>query len=260
MTKYSDWIVYFRNNTWLDEALPWASSSPLSAGERSRVMRSMQQFQLGEWSEGRTLLDLARRHAAGGKFPDLVDSMRLFIAEEQRHSAMLGKFLDRENISRIERDVIDRIFRRLRRLAGFETMITVLVSAECIALPYYAALHDATKCPLLRALCRRIQRDEDMHYCYQGYTLGFFSRTRGFWSESLVRSLHRLLVLGLGTVVFTHHRALFRAAGFSLARFLGMAFQALAQVEQRLGSNVIVGIGWSNPPRWGRHAPGPAGG
>jgi len=34
MTKYSDWITYFRNNTWPDEALPWASS-PLSAGERA---------------------------------------------------------------------------------------------------------------------------------------------------------------------------------------------------------------------------------
>jgi len=154
---------------------------------------------------------------------------------------MLGKFLDRENIPRIERDVIDKIFRRLRRLAGFETMITVLVSrVHCAALLRGSPRTQRNvRCS---ARCgRRIQRDEDMHYCYQGYTLGFFSRARGFWSESLVRSLHRLLVLAPDGRLH-HHRALFRAAGFSLARFLGMAFQALAQVEQRLGTNVIVGI------------------
>jgi len=74
--------------------------------------------------------------------------------------------------------------------------------------------------------------------------LSFASRGRGFWSESLVRTAHRLFVLGTGLVVYFEHRKFFRAAKMPLEKFLGSAFQSLAQIENRTGAGALVGLGW----------------
>jgi len=62
--------------------------------------------------------------------------MEFFIREEQRHSALLNSFLDRENIPKLNHHWVDLIFRKMRHLAGFELMLTVLLTAELIAIPF----------------------------------------------------------------------------------------------------------------------------
>jgi ferritin-like protein len=243
MTKYSDWVRYFAQNHWPE--LP--SASPLSDAERELIAKSVRQFQLGEGSDGRTLLRLG----GGLNDPDYTQSLERFIREEQRHSEMLGRFLDAQGIPRLERDAVDTVFRLVRRLWGHELMITVLVSAECVAVPYYSALHDATTSPQLKALCRQILRDEAMHLKYQGQTLATLAKDRGFWASSCTRTLHRLMVLTATLVVYAQHRGFCRAAGWSLQSFVGAAFQALSQVERRLPGAAMVGFGWSSPPSRG---------
>jgi hypothetical protein len=59
-----------------------------------------------------------------------------------------------------------------------------------------------------------------------------------------VRTAHRLFVLGTGLVVYFEHREFFRAAKMPLEKFLGSAFQSLAQIENRTGAGALVGLGW----------------
>src|SRR5216684_6603784 len=106
-------------------------------------------------------------------------ALELFIAEEQSHSGMLGRFQDREGIPRLPSHWLDRIFRRLRKLAGLEVCAMVLVTAEVLAIPFYQALRDATRSRLLRSICARILCDEAAHLDYQALTIGLIRRPLG---------------------------------------------------------------------------------
>ncbi len=141
-------------------AHPWHESYVLTAQERSNVGRSIQQFQLGEWARGRGLKRRARRQPSLAADSWFIPALELFIEEEQRHSLMLGRFLDRQGIPRLSAHWLDGIFRRLRKLAGLEACAAVLVTAEVLAMAYYQALRDATRSQLLRSLCARILVEE----------------------------------------------------------------------------------------------------
>ncbi len=167
-----------------------------------------------------------------------------FIQEEQRHSAVLARFLLREGFPPLQHSYVDAIFRRLRKLAGLELMVTVLSTAECIAVPYYSALRDFS--PRLSCCEKSAKTFCATKHCTcvtRGHVLSLFSR-RGFWRESAVRTLHRWLVFGTGSVVYLQHRRFFRAAQMSWQQFIGAAFQALTQIEQRTGAGAFVGFGW----------------
>ena len=89
--------------------------------------------------------------------------MTLLIQKEHRNSAVLGLFLDQEMISRLPSNRVESIFRKIRNLMGFESMLTVLVSAEFVAVPYYTAIHDATSSALLKRIAKRILLDDAQH-------------------------------------------------------------------------------------------------
>src|SRR6266581_2244461 len=92
--------------------------------------------------------------------------------DSYRLTASELRLLGRERIPRLTNHWLDRIFRRLRKLAGLEACAAVLVTAEVLAIPFYQALRDATGSPLLRAICVRILCDEAAHLNYQALTIG----------------------------------------------------------------------------------------
>src|SRR5262249_38189842 len=154
--QYERWHRRFLDQCDRPMDLPWNDPYRLNAAERHIVGPSIQQFQLGEWARGRGFVRRASAHKGLGADPWFLPALELFIAEEQGHSRILGLFLDRERIPRLSSHWLDRVFRRLRKLAGLEACAMVLVTAEVLAVPFYSALRDATRSPLLRALCLRI--------------------------------------------------------------------------------------------------------
>ena len=200
-------------------SFPWDDEYFLTPAERELVTPSLQQFQLGEGSEGKALKRKARASAISGNDPHFLATLDLFIREEQRHSSDLGRFLDRERIPRLRRHWIDGVFRYLRKAAGLELSLSVLVTAEIIAVPYYAALAEATASPLLRALCARILDDEMGHLRYQSHNLGKLRSLRRWHSDFGEWVARSLLMFGTVIVVWKQHRRLFEAGGYSWTRF-----------------------------------------
>ncbi len=234
LSPFEHWHEHFLGNRGRSGALPWHDSYQLTAAERRVVARSIQQFQLGEFARGRGFVRRAASHPVLGVDPCFVPALRLFIEEEQEHSAILGRFLDREGIPRLRNHWLDETFRRLRKLAGLEACATVLVTAEVLAIPYYQALRDATGSPLLRAICVRILCDEAKHLNYQALTLGLI---RGRLSENAraSRSLsHRTLFHATALLLWQQHRAVFRAAGWDFHRFWTDARRTFAYLESRI--------------------------
>ena len=104
--------------------------------------------------------------------------------EEQRHSAYLLRFMQREGIPVSSKHWVDTVFRRLRVLGGLELALRVLVSAEIIAIPYYRALGAATQSPLLQAICATILQDEAAHLRFQASMLWRLSASQASYRRS----------------------------------------------------------------------------
>src|SRR5262245_37776135 len=157
------WCAYYRANANALFELPWRRGAEWSEEEKAALAASLQDFQLGESSEGRHLLDRARLYADDTGDPEYAEAMQLFIREEQRHARDLGEFLLLAGVPLWQRARLDSIFRWLRRRAGLPLMITVLLTAETIGKVYYQGIRRATGSRLLRRLCDQLLCDEVQH-------------------------------------------------------------------------------------------------
>jgi hypothetical protein len=156
----------------------------------------------------------ARRKGDRGYVP----ALRLFVREEQRHSRMLGRFLDRQGVPLLQHHWTQSAFRRIRNLAGFELCMRVLASAEILALPYYTALRQATGSTLLEAICARILKEEAAHLQFQAFTFKLLEKNRMPTLRWLTHILHCGFLLATAIVVWIEHRPVFRKAGCSFGK------------------------------------------
>ncbi len=230
-SSYDPWQQHFLLNRGAAHAFPWSESPRLTALERRLVARSIQQFQLGEWARGRGLMRRAAAHPAFAADLAFLPALQLFITEEQEHSRILGRFLDREQIPRLKANWIDGVFRRLRKLAGLEVCTMVLVTAETLAIPFYQALRDATRSPLLRVICVRILCDEAAHLRFQAQTLGLIRRSLSRHALALRAFAHSALFHGTALLLWQQHQRVFRAAAWTFHRFWNEARREFAQLE-----------------------------
>lgn len=127
--------------------------------------------------------------------------------------------------------LLDSIFTAVRRVKGIESEVTVLVTAEIIAIPYYAALRDATSSPQLKRVCERILEDEVPHIAFQSFTLGLLPQS------GVRRLIRRVLMLGTCTLIWLSYRPLFKAGGYS---FTGLVREAMGILRNSINfaSNV----------------------
>ena len=229
------WVHYFRFNARSLSSIPWARGVFLTDQTREAIASSVQEFQLGESSEGKHLMSCAKRHAARTGDRAYVEALGLFIAEENRHARDLGRVLDLAGIPRVGHSWPDTVFRVLRRLAGLELSIVVLVTAEIIAKVYYAALREASGSPVLRKLCEQILCDEVRHVHFQTERVAILRQGRARWHVALCQGLHRILMAGTCLVVWHKHGRAMRKGGWNFVRFWsdtwGEMDEALARMD-----------------------------
>ena len=216
------WSAYFRRNARSLLRIPWNRGAELAECERRLIAKSVQQFQLGERGQGSHFLKVAERHACCSCESDDVDyiaALKLFIAEEQRHARDLGRFLDLAGIAQIQRQWTNDYFRCFRKLAGLQSIISVLLVAEVIAMVYYAALRKATRSRVLKRLCEQILRDEAMHIRFQSQRLAKLRRDQSRFRFVILAGLQWILFCGTCLVVWLFHSRVFRAGGLTFSRF-----------------------------------------
>jgi len=233
-TCYERWHRHFFENHKDAARLPWGDACFLNADESQLVRSAVQQFQLGEFARGRGLMRRASLCGALAADPWFLPTLALFIEEEQRHSAILGRFLDRENIPRLKSHWIDGVFRRLRKLAGLEICLTTLVTAEVLAIPFYQALRDATRSPLLRSICVAILSDEAAHLNFQALTIGLVRRPLSMKARTIGAFRHAVLFHGTALLLWQQHRGVFRAARWNFGRFWASSRKIFARLEQQV--------------------------
>ncbi len=205
--------------------LPWSDHVRLSGAERRAVISSIQQFQLGEGASGDRMLDHAQRFSRATGDLGLIAALKLFLREEQRHSRILARFLHIESAPCLRKHWIHGVFRWIRGVAGLELCLKVLVTAELLARPYYAALRDATGSTLLRSICQRIFDEEGAHLRFQAFLLTRFQTRHSRLMEALIKSCHIALLTSTAALVWIEHQAVFRSAGRTFRRFWNETWQ-----------------------------------
>jgi len=218
----SVWLNHFEYHAQHPCSVPSTLRDSLTTAERALIARSIAVFQLGECSEGRTLLRAAERFAARHAAQGFTRIVALLIGEEQRHAALLRDFMADHAIAPRHSDWTDGIFRRLRRLAGLELYIHVLISAELVGIVYYRALESVTGCQRLRVLCRMLVADELAHVGFESQLLTALRARRIAPLRIALRGAHRTFVAGAALVVWLTHRQVLRAAGHRARSFMRM--------------------------------------
>ena len=214
------WLNHFEYHAEHPRRVPDGLSAVLKADERRLIADSIATFQLGEQSDGGTLLRAAQRFAQLHAAAALVRIIELFIREEQRHAALLRAFMEEHGIAVKQRDWTDRVFRRVRRLAGFELCVHVLIAAELIGNVYYRALEAATGCQRLKVLCRTLVADELAHVGFESQLLLALRAQQPAAVRAAIRWTHRAFFAGVSCVVWLTHRAVLRRAGYGMASFV----------------------------------------
>ena len=220
-----DWLVYFQANPTPDQVVDWTLPASLTPAEHRALDDSIASFQLGEYSEGRNLLRAASDFADAHDDQRFLEITRLFIREEQHHAGVLARFMREAGIPVIRRHWTDTIFRGLRRHVGYELTVTVLVSAEMIALAYYQALSQASGSLLLQQICAKLLDDEQAHVSWESALLHAIRQRHGPARLLLTRAAHWVLFHGALAIVMILHRRVIRRSELRGTAFLRLARQ-----------------------------------
>jgi hypothetical protein len=213
------WNEYFAANASGGREILCDEQIELTEQEKRRIGKSIAAFQIGEYSEGKGLLKAAEKFAARIDNDELVRITRLFIAEEQAHALLLKKFMTIHNIEPLKGHWTDAVFRGLRKHVGFELSITVLITAEIIALIYYRALRANTNSELLKKICNKILADESSHVSYESELIRHIRDARPRMYGRVMNVLHATLFSGTTIVVYWSHRKVLNHGGYRFHEF-----------------------------------------
>jgi hypothetical protein len=219
-TDLQVWLDHFEYHSTRRCVLPPGKPGDLTAFERRLIGGSIATFQLGEQSHGGSFVRAAQRFEREHDAAPIARIISLLMAEEQHHATLLGSFMDAHGIPRKHRDWTDQVFRRLRRLGGFELYLSVIVTAELIGKVYYRALEAATGSRQLQTLCRMLVADELAHVGLETDLLRGMHETKSPAARWLATTALRTFFTGASLVVWLEHRRVLRSAGYGLGTFL----------------------------------------
>ncbi|MBI3823968.1 MAG: ferritin-like domain-containing protein [Planctomycetes bacterium] len=246
ITSSAQWRDHYRDNADDQRHIPWEQGLGVTPAELAEIAESLRAWQLGETSDGRHLLAAAQRYADRIGDPDFLDAVAGFIKEEQRHGEYQGRFLDMAGVPRKQSDWGDSLFRAARYLLpSMEVWATPVVMVETHALIYYNAIRQATKCPVLRAICAQILADEVKHVRFQCEQLAVLLRDRPRWLRVLTMLLHRVFFTGVTLAIWIGHRRALRAGGYGFGRFWRSAW---ARMRCAWSAMDPTGYAWTEAP------------
>ncbi len=216
----SYWKNHFQTNL-VCNRINWNLTPSISPDEKQKILYSLKAWQLGETSEGTQLLAAAGRYAVRHGDGPYMGAIRLFIKEEQKHGNNLGRYIDAIGEKRLKRDWGDSLFRFIRHLnTSMELWTITVIMVEAAAQIFYQSIHDATKCLLLKSICRDILIDEAHHVKFQDERLYLIFREKSFYAKAFSLLFYSILFFGTIHAIWFGHGKAMRAGGVSRKDFM----------------------------------------
>jgi hypothetical protein len=147
--------------------------------------------------------------------------VRLFIKEEQKHGNNLGRYLDRIEKPRIQKNWGDTLFRKIRYFnTSMEVWTLAVITVESTAQIFYQCLKDATHCTLLKQICADILIDEAYHIEFQTERLGIIFDKKSAVAKAFRKNFYTFFFFMTALVVWMAHKKLFKAGGVHFKKYL----------------------------------------
>ncbi|WP_202183110.1 ferritin-like domain-containing protein [Chitinophaga solisilvae] len=220
MHSSAEWVAHFKENA-TRHRINWQLSPAVTAAAIRELLPSLQAWQLGETSEGSHLLSAAKKYAAKIQDPQYVEAVSLFIKEEQKHGASLGRYLDAIGAERIQQNWGDTLFRKIRYFnTSMEIWTVAVIVVESTAQLFYQSLKDATPCKLLQQICTDILIDEASHITFQQERLAIIFQDRRSWLKRARIPAYGIFFYATSCLVWMAHRPVFKAGGHTFSGFL----------------------------------------
>lgn len=212
-SPFDPWEEYFERNPQrqrrIESDVDWDAPCVLPAAARGAIAHSFQRFELGESGDGAHLLALAEERGD----PAYTRSVRLLVAEEQRHSALFGRGLRHLGADPLPRHWSDAAFTALRRSLGLDTEIALFLVAETVALPWFEGLAGYAADPVVAGIGRRIVTDEREHVRFQIDRLHLDLRRRPVLVRAAVVVPWAAVAVAAAVVLTVGHAAALRECG-----------------------------------------------
>ena len=119
----------------------------------------------------------------------------------------------------LDKDWTDTLFRLIRNLSSYELSITVLITAEIIALTYYESLRRSTECDVLNHICKKIIEEERNHVLYESMLLKCFHGDKPRIIQSFVYFVHKCLFMCTVILVALDHKSVISRGGYTFQEF-----------------------------------------
>jgi hypothetical protein len=247
--KTKTWITHFHQNKDAWTAPDWQEPCSWPTQESQRLIgASLATFQQGETGDGSTVKRLAwQAETADPALRGYAEAVRLFIAEENAHAALLAQMVERLGTRVKTRDASASAFRWVRKmipLVDFE--LQILLIAEIIALAYYGLLSRALPDSVLQTCCAKLVRDEVAHISFH---VDFFRYRHSHWlpgAVALWQAQFQALYLGAETFVWLTHGKALSSVGVRRTDFTQRGRRACADFLRRM-SQGSLGASVSRP-------------
>ncbi len=230
------WTGYFRGNKDNRREPEWGSDVALPKKAYGKVLRSLEQFHLGDGGGPASLIAWDRKGFDGqsAQVKELVD---LWFAEEKEHSRLLGNLVKRMGGTPITGHWSFTCFCLVRKLAGVRAELYILLLTEIVSTAYYRLLkrHCPDKC--IQDVCRLILRDEAGHVNFHRDRLAEAGGMYGVVWETLFR----FFGLAAGTMLWVNHRPALKALGAGDVEFYVEVWLEMGRFVRRLRRDVRSG-------------------
>ena len=231
--NYNKWIGHFTRNHASRPEPDWAAPVSLPPGVLAPMLRSIEQFRLGDGGGPASLI----AHDAE-KFRGRTEEMRRIVdrwfAEETEHARLLGCAVKRFGGRIITSHWSFTAFCGCRRMLGVRFELQVLTLTELVSTAYYRLLRNHSPDGPLAAMCELILRDEAGHVAFQRDRIADggcpVPGLRGWywWIQFL------LCGYAAGTMLWVNHARCLKAIGGSRAEFYAEVTRQLTRFLRSL--------------------------
>jgi hypothetical protein len=229
----SRWLAHFQKNGAHRAEPAWDAPIALAPDVVAPLVRSLEQFQLGDGGGPAYLIAHDRQVFLAGAdgMRELVD---LWFKEEREHSRLLGAAVARFGGRPIQSHWSFTVFCWTRRWFGVRFELTVLLLTEIVSTVYYRLLRRHANDAPLRDMCRLILRDENGHVAFHRDRLAAAARQGKARFGKIWEAWFFALGFSAATMLWINHAPGVCALGASTREFYREVWRELSRFVRRL--------------------------
>lgn len=227
------WLAHFQRNRANRPEPDWNAPITLPAEAVQPLVRSLEQFQLGDGGGPASLIawDAEQFRSSSDGMRTIVD---LWFTEEREHARLLGAAVARFGGQCIRGHWSFTAFCWTRRWFGVRFELTVLLLTEIVSTVYYRLLHGHGQDLALRSTCRLILRDEAGHVAFHRHRLAQIARAGQARYGTGWEFRFRMLGLAAASMLWLNHAPGLTALGATGIEFYREVWLELSRFIRRL--------------------------